>query len=175
MMLIASHGFFMLLNGTNCPSPVNRPVIPDVCVVDFAYMNNYGIYSNITQDSSHRLPPHCTCFPRLVAGIALALFIFTSLEALPIFLQEQSIYTREHSRGAYRVISYSLANFLIYIPVFAAMSVVFTSISYFMIDLPPSGFGFQIMAIFFVLLSSNAFATFVSGIAPDPLTVSVQG
>lgn len=102
---------------------------------------------------------------------ALALFLFTALEALPIFLQEQSIYTREHSRGAYRVISYSMTNFLIYVPVFALMAISFTAISYFMIDLPPAGFGVQVLAIFMVLLEGNAFATFVSGFAPDPLTV----
>lgn len=106
------------------------------------------------------------CYPA-----ALALFLFTSLEALPIFLQEQSIYTREHSRGAYRVISYSLTNFLIYLPVCLAMSVAFTGISYFMIDLPPTGFGLQVLAIFMTLLEGNAFATCVSGYAPDPLTV----
>ena len=63
----------------------------------------------------------------------LALFLFTSLEALPIFMEERSIYTREHSRGAYRVLSYSLANFLIYVPVCIMMAVVFTAISYFMV------------------------------------------
>jgi len=71
----------------------------------------------------------------------MALFLFTSLEALPIFLEERSIYTREHSRGAYRVMSYMLCNFLIYIPVCLVMSVAFTSISYFMVSLAgaPSG------------------------------------
>eukprot|EP00752_Nemacystus_decipiens_P008144 g7283.t1 len=103
-------------------------------------------------------------------AFAIALFLFTSLEALPIFMEERSIYTREHSRGAYRVLSYSLTNFLIYLPVCIVLSVVFTSISYFMIDLPPEGFGFQILAIFMVLLEGNAFATFVSATAPDPLT-----
>lgn len=106
---------------------------------------------------------------------ALALFLFTSLEALPIFLQEQSIYTREHSRGAYRVGSYCLANFLIYVPISVMMSVVFTAVSYFMIDLPPEGFGVQTLAIFFTLLEGNAFATCVSGFAPDPLTGNGMG
>ncbi|CAN0352553.1 unnamed protein product [Pylaiella littoralis] len=103
-------------------------------------------------------------------AFALALFLFTSLEALPIFLEERSIYTREHSRGAYRVISYAMCNFFIFIPVFLAMAVAFTGISYFMIDLPPSGFAFQVLAMFMVILEGNAFATFVSGFAPDPLT-----
>eukprot|EP00903_Cladosiphon_okamuranus_P012160 g11407.t1 len=103
-------------------------------------------------------------------AFGLALFLFTSLEALPIFMEERSIYTREHSRGAYRVLSYSLTNFLIYLPVCIALAVVFTAISYFMIDLPPGGFGFQILAMFMVLLQGNAFATFVSAMAPDPLT-----
>ena len=75
--------------------------------------------------------------------IGLALFLFTSLEALPIFMEERSIYTREHSRGAYRVLSYVLTNFLIYLPVCLTLSVVFTSISYFMVRrvlcvLPPT-------------------------------------
>jgi len=39
------------------------------------------------------------------------------------------------------------------------------------IDLPPGGFAYQILAIFMTLLEGNAFATFVSGLAPDPLTV----
>ena len=128
---------------------------------------------------SHPVVGKCICGPvltnhhphTLLLWLGLALFLFTSLEALPIFLEERSIYTREHSRGAYRVFSYSLCNFLIYIPVCLAMSVMFTAISYFMIDLPPSGFGFQVLAMFFVLLEGNAFATMVSGIAPDPLTV----
>lgn len=86
-------------------------------------------------------------------------------------MEERSIYTREHSRGAYRAISYSLANFVIYLPVCLIMSVVFTAISYFMIDLPPAGFGFQILAIFMTLLVGNAFATAVSAFVPDPITV----
>lgn len=107
-----------------------------------------------------------------IVRAAIAMFIFTSLEALPIFLQEQSIYTREHSRGAYRVISYSLANFLIYIPVCMVMSMAFTTISYFMIGLPSRGLVYQILSILFVSLEGNAFATCISGYAPDPLTVS---
>lgn len=48
-------------------------------------------------------------------------------------MEERSIYTREHSRGAYRVMSYLLCNFLIYLPVCLVMSVAFTAISYFMV------------------------------------------
>ncbi|CAN0229893.1 unnamed protein product [Ascophyllum nodosum] len=108
-------------------------------------------------------------------AFALALFLFTSLEALPIFLEERSIYTREHSRGAYRNTSYALTNFLIYLPVCLVMSLFFTAISYFMIDLPPVGFPFQILAIFMVLLEGNAFATAVSGVVPDALTGNGAG
>ena len=124
--------------------------------------------------------PHLIFFSDCFAPVsrpvspALALFLFTSLEALPIFLEERSIYTREHSRGAYRNTSYALTNFLIYLPVCLVMSLFFTAISYFMIDLPPVGFPFQILAIFMVLLEGNAFATAVSGVVPDALTVSVS-
>lgn len=90
------------------------------------------------------LPPPCTLLApsfssrplrrSLPRSAGLALFLFTSLEALPIFMEERSIYTREHSRGAYRVLSYSLTNFLIYLPVCLTLAVVFTSISYFMVS-----------------------------------------
>lgn len=36
-------------------------------------------------------------------------FLFTSIEALPIFLDERQIYIRESSRGAYRTSSYVIA------------------------------------------------------------------
>lgn len=39
----------------------------------------------------------------------IAFFFYTSLEALPIFLQEREIFQREYSRGAYRAISYTVA------------------------------------------------------------------
>lgn len=90
---------------------------------------------------------------------------------MPIFIDERSIYIREHSRGAYRVVSFSLANFLIYVPVCFVIALAFTSVSYFMVDFPPTGFAFQVLIYFMTALQGHAYATAVSGIAPDPITV----
>ncbi|CAN0193997.1 unnamed protein product [Discosporangium mesarthrocarpum] len=90
-------------------------------------------------------------------------------------MNERLIFMREYSRGAYRAVSYSVANMLIYIPVFLILSVVFLIVSYFMVGLPSNGFGFYVFVVFMVLVQGSAFATFISGIAPDPLTGNGMG
>lgn len=42
-------------------------------------------------------------------AFTLMALLFTSIEALPIFLEERQIYIRETSRGAYRTSSYVIA------------------------------------------------------------------
>ncbi|CAN0059832.1 unnamed protein product, partial [Phaeothamnion confervicola] len=64
-----------------------------------------------------------------------ALYLFTSMEALPLFLGEKTIFMREHSRGAYRVGTYVFANFVVYLPFFFIVAVVFNAVSYFLVGL----------------------------------------
>ncbi|KAG5189798.1 P-loop containing nucleoside triphosphate hydrolase protein [Tribonema minus] len=106
-----------------------------------------------------------------------AFFIFTSLEALPIFLNERSVFAREQGRGAYRLSSFVMANSVVMLPFFFAMALVFTSISFFMVGLSSdnANFIFQVILIFTVLTAGNGFATFVSGIVPDALTGNSAG
>jgi ATP-binding cassette subfamily G (WHITE) protein 2 len=108
---------------------------------------------------------------------ALAFFFFTSLEALPIFLAEREIFQREYSRGAYRGISYILANSLVYLPFLLVLASLFVSISWFLVGVSHSAgpFFFMILITFLVLTVANAFVTLIAAIVADPLAGNSLG
>uniref|UniRef100_A0A6S9KQH8 ABC transporter domain-containing protein n=1 Tax=Heterosigma akashiwo TaxID=2829 RepID=A0A6S9KQH8_HETAK len=108
---------------------------------------------------------------------ALAFYLFTSMEAMPIFLNERDIFTRENSRGAYRSISYVLAGTLVFIPVTFILGLVFTSVSWFMVGLPNDAnlFFFQVLTLLVTCFLGNCFCTLISGIVPDALTGNSMG
>eukprot|EP00897_Mesotaenium_endlicherianum_P006361 jgi/Mesen1/5753/ME000292S04850 len=83
--------------------------------------------------------------------------------------QERQIFVRETSRGAYRTLSYVLANALASLPIFALLSVVFASAAYWLAGLVASApaFGVFVLACFLTLLVTNAFVLMWSGIAPN--------
>jgi ATP-binding cassette subfamily G (WHITE) protein 2 len=108
---------------------------------------------------------------------ALAFFYFTSLEAIPIFLSEREIFQREFSRGAYRAISFVIANSLVYLPFMVLMSLLFSSVSWFLIGMGTNAgvFFFMVLALFSVLAVANAFVILISAIVPDPLAGNSMG
>lgn len=102
-------------------------------------------------------------------AFTLALFIFTSTEALPVFLNERQIFIRETSRGAYRVSAYVMAQALVILPFMFCLAVLFASISYFMVGLvkEAGAFFFFILILFLTLAVANAFVAFVASFVPD--------
>jgi hypothetical protein len=107
----------------------------------------------------------------------LAFFYWTSLEALPIFLQEREIFQREFSSGAYRGISYTISQILVSLPFMLAIAVFFTGISWWLVGLPSNAgiFFFQILCVFIVLVAGNTFATMMSTLVPDPMAGQTIG
>eukprot|EP00638_Chattonella_subsalsa_P009328 CAMPEP_0117741362 /NCGR_PEP_ID=MMETSP0947-20121206/4872_1 /TAXON_ID=44440 /ORGANISM="Chattonella subsalsa, Strain CCMP2191" /LENGTH=571 /DNA_ID=CAMNT_0005557613 /DNA_START=386 /DNA_END=2098 /DNA_ORIENTATION=+ len=107
----------------------------------------------------------------------IVFFYFTSMEALPIFLNERCIFVREASRGAYRISSYALAGTITYFPFTLFFSVILTTVSWFLIGLPANGnvFMFQVFNLMSTCFNGNCFATLVSGIAPDAITGNAMG
>eukprot|EP00899_Mesostigma_viride_P025494 jgi/Mesvir1/6129/Mv00833-RA.1 len=99
----------------------------------------------------------------------IALFIFTSTEALPLFIMERNIFIRETSRGAYRPSSYAISMALVNMPYFAFIAVLYPVISYWMVDLAPGAerFFFAAFVIWVVMLAANAFVMFMSVVVPD--------
>ncbi|KAL3699267.1 hypothetical protein R1sor_017289 [Riccia sorocarpa] len=99
----------------------------------------------------------------------IAIMVFTSTEALPIFLLERQILVREKSRGAYRTSSYAAAHSLVVLPFLLFLAVLCTCMSYFVVGLvwKTSAAFFFMMVIFLVLAMSNAFVACVSAVAPN--------
>jgi len=106
-----------------------------------------------------------------------AFYYYTSLEALPIFLAEREIFQREYSRGAYRAGSYTLAQSVTFFPAYAAVSVLFTCITWWLVGLPQIAgvFFFQILTVFTIMCAGNAFATLISTIVPSPMVGQTAG
>ena len=102
----------------------------------------------------------------------LAYCYWTSLEALPIFLNEREIFQREFSRGAYRGISYALASTFVYFPFLFAIAITFTSISYWLVGFPNDVniYFFQVLMSFVALIVGHSFSTMISVLTPDPMT-----
>jgi ABC-type multidrug transport system permease subunit len=84
-------------------------------------------------------------------NFAIATLIFTSNEALPIFLQERQIFIRESSRGAYRASSYVLSQAATMLPFLFLLATLFSATSYFLVG----------------LVATPAFVSFVASVVPD--------
>ncbi|XP_024401889.1 ABC transporter G family member 10 [Physcomitrium patens] len=102
-------------------------------------------------------------------NFALVTLIFSSNEALPIFLAERQIYIRESSRGAYRTLTFVIAQAVVMIPFQLIIALVFSSISYFMVGLVSNVWAFFtfVFVTFLTLCVANSFVAFVASMVPD--------
>lgn len=105
-------------------------------------------------------------------AFTVAILVFTSTEAMPVFLMERRIFIRETSRGAYRASSYVLSYSIVVLPFMLMLAVLCTVSSYFAVGLVNKAdailyFG---LVIFLLLSIANAFVAFISGLAPNFIT-----
>lgn len=102
-------------------------------------------------------------------GFTLALLIFTSTEALPVFLSERQIFIRETSRGAYRASTYVISQTVVMLPFLFVLATVFTCVSYFLVGfvINAGAFFFFILMLFLTLCVANALVTFIASVVPD--------
>lgn len=107
----------------------------------------------------------------------MAFYYWTSLEALPIFLAEREIFQREYSRGAYRALAYTLSSAVVYYPFFLIIAIVYTIITWWLINLPNVGHKvvFMVFTVFSTLVAGNAFSTMISVLVPNPMTGQTAG
>ncbi|KAI7740568.1 hypothetical protein M8C21_027688 [Ambrosia artemisiifolia] len=89
----------------------------------------------------------------------LSFLIYSSSEALPIFLQERKILMKETSIGAYRVSSYTLANTLVFVPFLLIVALLYAVPTYWLVGLRRDidGFLYFSLVVWLVLLVSNSF------------------
>ncbi len=102
-------------------------------------------------------------------SFTLAFLIFTSTEALPVFLNERQIFIRETSRGAYRASSYAVSQSIVILPFLFVLAALYSLISYFAIGLVTNvgAYFFFVLLLFLTLAVSNALVSFVATIVPD--------
>jgi ATP-binding cassette subfamily G (WHITE) protein 2 len=102
-------------------------------------------------------------------SFTLAFLIFTSTEALPVFLNERQIFIRETSRGAYRASSYAVSQSIVILPFLFVLAAVYSLITYFAIGLVTNvgAYFFFVLILFLTLAVSNALVSFVATIVPD--------
>ncbi|KAJ8770934.1 hypothetical protein K2173_022106 [Erythroxylum novogranatense] len=70
-------------------------------------------------------------------AFSLSFLLSSTVEALPIYLQERRVLMKEASRGAYKISSYMIANTIIFLPFLFAVAVLFAIPVYWLV---PFGF-----------------------------------
>ncbi|KAE8725425.1 ABC transporter G family member 5 [Hibiscus syriacus] len=99
----------------------------------------------------------------------LTLLLSCTTEALPIFLQEREILTKETSCGSYRVSSYALANGLVYLPFLLILAILFSTPLYWLVGLNPSFTAFVhfLLLIWLILYTANSVVVCFSALVPN--------
>lgn len=100
-----------------------------------------------------------------------ALFIFTSIEGLPAFLSEKLVFTRDVSRGAYRVYTFVLAQTMTNLPFFVPLALLFSIPTWFMAGfqngLGASNFFFFALVQWATLVVANYFVLALATLVPN--------
>ncbi|PIA60184.1 hypothetical protein AQUCO_00400813v1 [Aquilegia coerulea] len=99
----------------------------------------------------------------------LSFLLSSTVEALPIYLQERRVLMKESSRGAYKVSSYMVANTIIFVPFLFAVAIIFSIPVYWLVGLNPSitAFAFFVFIVWLIVLMASSLVLFLSAVSPD--------
>ncbi|CAK9316379.1 unnamed protein product [Citrullus colocynthis] len=99
----------------------------------------------------------------------LTFLLTTSIEALPIFLQEREILMKETSSGSYRVSSYAIANGLVYLPFLLILAILFSIPLYWLVGLNRNVMAFLhfMLLIWLILYTANSVVVCFSALVPN--------
>ncbi|XP_062082250.1 ABC transporter G family member 23 [Humulus lupulus] len=102
-------------------------------------------------------------------AFSLSFLLSSTVEALPIFLQERQVLMKESSRGAYRISSYMIANTVVFLPFLFAVAIIFAVPLYWIVGLNPSSaaFLFFTLVVWLILLMASSLVLFLSAVSPD--------
>ncbi|XVF04852.1 hypothetical protein REPUB_Repub05bG0120900 [Reevesia pubescens] len=102
-------------------------------------------------------------------AFSLSFLLSSTVEALPIYLQERRVLMKEASRGAYRISSYMIANTIVFMPFLFAVSILFSVPVYWIVGLNPSiaAFTFFIFVVWLIILMASSLVLFLSAVSPD--------
>ncbi|KAJ0612062.1 putative ABC transporter, AAA+ ATPase domain, ABC-2 type transporter [Helianthus annuus] len=99
----------------------------------------------------------------------LTFLLSTTVEALPVFLQEKEILMKETSCGSYRVSSYAIANGLVYLPFLLILAILFATPLYWLVGLNPNvlAFSWFLLLIWLILYTANSVVVCFSALVPN--------
>lgn len=102
-------------------------------------------------------------------AFSLSFLLSSTVEALPIFLQERRVLMREVTRSTYRLSSYVVANTLVFLPFLLVVALLFAIPVYWIVGLNPSltAFTFFVLVVWLIVLMASSLVLFLSAISPD--------
>ncbi|KAI3474140.1 hypothetical protein Pfo_028928 [Paulownia fortunei] len=102
-------------------------------------------------------------------AFSLSFLLSSTVEALPIYLQERHVLMKEASRGSYRISSYLVANTIIFFPFFVHSSNSFFGPIVLDCGTEPSAsaFAFFTFVVWLIVLMASSLVLFLSVISPD--------
>ncbi|XP_047317757.1 ABC transporter G family member 23 [Impatiens glandulifera] len=102
-------------------------------------------------------------------AFSLSFLLSSTVEALPIYLQERRVLMKEASRGAYKISSYIIANTIIFLPFLFAVALLFSIPVYWLVGLNPSlpAFSFFVFLVWMIVLMASSLVMFLSAVSPD--------
>jgi ABC-type multidrug transport system ATPase subunit/ABC-type multidrug transport system permease subunit len=102
-------------------------------------------------------------------AFSLSFLLSSTVEALPIYLQERRVLMKESSRGAYRISSYMIANTIVFLPFLFVVAVLFAVPVYFLVGLNPTvaAFAFFTFVVWLIVLMASSLVLFLSAVSPD--------
>ncbi|KAK7252270.1 hypothetical protein RIF29_36101 [Crotalaria pallida] len=102
-------------------------------------------------------------------AFSLSFLLSSTVEALPIYLQERCVLMKESSRGAYRISSYMIANTFVFLPFLFVVSILFAVPVYWLVGLNPSlaAFTFFTFVVWLIVLMASSLVLFLSAVSPD--------
>ncbi|KAB1227569.1 ABC transporter G family member 23 [Morella rubra] len=102
-------------------------------------------------------------------AFSLSFLLSSTVEALPIYLQERRVLMKEASRGAYRISSYMIANTIVFLPFLFVVAILFAIPVYWIVGLNPSpiAFAFFTFIVWLIVLMASSLVLFLSAVSPD--------
>ncbi|XP_021278458.1 ABC transporter G family member 23 [Herrania umbratica] len=102
-------------------------------------------------------------------AFSLSFLLSSTVEALPIYLQERRVLMKEASRGAYKISSYMIANTIVFMPFLFAVAILFAVPVYWIVGLNPSiaAFTFFTFVVWLIILMASSLVLFLSAVSPD--------
>jgi energy-coupling factor transporter ATP-binding protein EcfA2/ABC-type multidrug transport system permease subunit len=98
-----------------------------------------------------------------------AFLSFMAVAYVPAFLEDRAIFVKERANGLYGPLSFVVSNFLIGLPFLFLISILFASVTYWLINFRPDATAFfvHVMWLFLDLVAAESLVVLVSSLFPN--------